>query len=195
MDVNLDVLDSDQLVYVGIDASHYNEYVAGNYKDSMGNFSALAAGYSVRTVELTTSEELIAACSNPKFKALIFTAPSRRLAAAQTALLTYTEDEIAAIQTFNNGGGMVVFAGWSDHYEYYPTELASMTASQHMAATQNAVLEALGSSLRISDDATYDDSLNGGQAYRLYFSTYNEDSFLSDGVVVDPENPNDRLYS
>ena len=195
MDVNLDVLDSDQLVYVGIDASHYNEYVNGNYKDSMGNFSALAAGYSVRTVNLNTSADLIAACSNPKFKALILTAPSRRLAEAQTALLTYTEDEIAAIKAFNDNGGIVILAGWSDHYENYPSNLAGMTAEQHMAATQNALLEALGSSLRISDDATYDDSLNGGQAYRLYFSTYNEDSFLVDGVIVDPQNPNDRLYS
>lgn len=39
--------DADALVYIGIDASHYNEYVSGNYKDSMGNFSNLAAGYSV----------------------------------------------------------------------------------------------------------------------------------------------------
>ena len=63
-----------------------------------------------------------------------------------------------------------------------------------MAATQNAVLEALGSSLRIGDDATYDDDYNGGQAYRLYFNTYGE-SFLTAGVEVDPENPHDRLYS
>ena len=41
-DIELQVKDSDSLVYIGIDASHYNEYVAGNYKDSMGNFGALA---------------------------------------------------------------------------------------------------------------------------------------------------------
>ena len=44
MDVELDVLNAEKLLYVGIDASHYNEYVAGNYKDSMGNFGNLAAG-------------------------------------------------------------------------------------------------------------------------------------------------------
>ena len=66
--IDLDVLNADALVYIGIDASHYNEYVAGNYKDSMGNFSNLAAKYSVRTVQLNSSEELIAACGNPKFK-------------------------------------------------------------------------------------------------------------------------------
>lgn len=35
MDVELDVLNAEELLYIGIDASHYNEYVAGNYKDSM----------------------------------------------------------------------------------------------------------------------------------------------------------------
>ena len=89
-DISLDVLDADKLVYIGIDASHYNEYVAGNYKDSMGNFGALAAEYDVRTVQLNSSEELIAACGNAKYKALILTAPSRRLAAAQTDPRTYS---------------------------------------------------------------------------------------------------------
>ena len=197
MDITLDVQDADSLVYIGIDASHYNEYVAGNYKDSMGNFSKLAAEYNVRTVYLKTSEELIAACSNEKYKALIFTAPSRRLPAAQEALLTYTAEEVDAIKAFNAQGGMVIFAGWSDWYENYPDvpSIAGMTPEQHMAATQNAVLEALGSSLRITDDATHDDALNGGQTQRLYFNAYNEDSFLVEGVEVDPENLNDRMYT
>ena len=197
MDVTLDVQDADSLVYVGIDAAHYNEYVAGNYKDSMGNFSKLASEYNVRTVDLKTSEDLIAACSNPKYKALILTAPSRRLPAAQEALLTYTDAELEAIKSFNANGGMVILANWSDHYENYPdvASIAGMTADQHMAATQNAVLVALGSSLRMGDDATYDDSYNGGQAYRLYFNSYNFDSFLVEGVEVDEANPHDRLYT
>ena len=194
MDVKLDVQDASKLVYIGIDASHYNEYVAGNYKDSMGNFGQLAAGYSVRTVELKTSEELIAACSNEKYTALILTAPSRRLAAAQEELRTYTAEEMAAIKAFNAAGGTVILAGWSDNYENY-SAVSGMTAAQHMAATQNALLAELGSSLRITDDATHDNSLNGGQTQRLYFNAYNFDSFLLDGVELDPENPNDRLYT
>ena len=195
-DITLDVLNADDLVYIGIDASHYNEYVAGNYKDSMGNFGNLAGQYSVRTVELKTSDELIAACSNPKFKALILTAPSRRLADAQTDPRTYSAAELAAITAFNAGGGTVILAGWSDNYENYDV-IQSNPAIKHMAATQNEVLQALGSSLRIADDATYDDvrsAADGVDKWRLYFNTYGQ-SFLTDGVEVDPTHPYDRLYT
>ena len=195
--VDLDVLDADSLVYIGIDASHYNEYVSGNYKDSMGNFGNLAAGYSVRTVQLNTSEELIAACSNPKYKALILTAPSRRLAEAQTNPKTYSQEELAALTAFNAAGGTVILAGWSDNYENYPV-IQTNSAIKHMAETQNDVLQALGSSLRISDDATYDDvrsAADGVDKWRLYFSTYNTDNFLTSGVIVDADHPYDKLYT
>ena len=195
--VDLDVLDADSLVYIGIDASHYNEYVSGNYKDSMGNFGNLAADYSVRTVQLNTSEELIAACSNPKYKALILTAPSRRLAEAQTNPKTYSQEELAALTAFNAAGGTVILAGWSDNYENYPV-IQSNSAIKHMAETQNDVLQALGSSLRISDDATYDDvrsAADGVDKWRLYFSTYSTDNFLTSGVIVDADHPYDKLYT
>ena len=196
-DVTLDVLDASKLVYIGIDASHYNEYVAGNYKDSMGNFGELAAAYSVRTVTLKTSEELIAACGNSKYKAIILTAPSRRLEAAQADPKTYSTEELNAIKTFNDNGGMVILAGWSDNYENYPI-IQNNPDIKHMAATQNEVLAKLGSSLRISDDATYDDvrsAADGVDKWRLYFSSYNMDNPLLDGVEFDAEHPYDKLYT
>lgn len=196
-DVTLDVLDASKLVYIGIDASHYNEYVAGNYKDSMGNFGELAAAYSVRTVTLKTSEELIAACGNSKYKAIILTAPSRRLEAAQKDPKTYSEDELNAIKTFNDNGGMVILAGWSDNYENYPI-IQNNPNIKHMAATQNEVLAKLGSSLRISDDATYDDersAADGVDKWRLYFSSYNMENLLLKGVEFDEEHPYDKLYT
>ena len=192
MDVTLDVQDADKLVYIGIDASHHNEYVAGNYSDSMGNFSALAAGYSVRTVQLGSSEDLIAACSNEKYKAIILTAPSRRNGTAlRDPYDTYSDAEITALAAFNNNGGTVVLCGWGDFYESY----ASFPAEDHMAAQQNKILAALGSSLRISDDETKDDTWNGGQSQRLYLSTYNFNSFLLSGVEYDAENPHNNLYT
>ena len=196
-DVTLDVLDASKLVYIGIDASHYNEYVAGNYKDSMGNFGELAAAYSVRTVTLKTSEELIAACGNSKYKAIILTAPSRRLEAAQKDPKTYSTEELNAIKTFNDNGGMVILAGWSDNYENYPI-IQNNPDIKHMAATQNEVLAKLGSSLRISDDATYDDvrsAADGVDKWRLYFSSYNMENPLLKGVEFDEEHPFDKLYT
>ena len=195
--ISLDVLDASKLVYIGIDASHYNEYVSGNYKDSMGNFGNLAAEYSVRTVQLNTSADLIAACSNPKYKAMVLTAPSRRLAEAQTNPKTYSQEELAALTAFNAAGGTVILAGWSDNYENYPV-IQGNPAIKHMAETQNDVLQALGSSLRISDDATYDDvrsAADGVDKWRLYFSDYNMDNFLTDGVIVDNDHPYDKMYT
>lgn len=194
--IQIDVQDRSKLVYIGIDASHYNEYVNGNYKDSMGNFSSLAMQNGVRTVQLNTSEELIAACENEsgKYKAIILTAPSRRLAAAQTDPKVYSEEEIAAIKAFNAAGGMVIVTGWSDNYENYDV-IQSNSDIMHMAATQNAVLDALGSSLRIGDDATYDDVRckdDNVDPWRLYFSDYNWDSFLVEGVIVNEEKPYDK---
>ena len=195
--VGLDVLNADSLVYIGIDASHYNEYVSGNYKDSMGNFGNLAADHSVRTVQLNTGADLIAACSNPKYKALILTAPSRRLADAQTNPKTYSDAELKALADFNAAGGTVILAGWSDNYENYEV-IQKNPAIKHMAETQNDVLKALGSHLRISDDATYDDvrsAADGVDKWRLYFSTYNTDNFLTSGVIVDADHPYDKLYT
>ena len=195
--LELDVQDADKLVYIGIDASHYNEYVAGNYKDSMGNFGNLAAQYRVRTVTLGTSADLIAACGNSKYKAIILTAPSRRLEAAQSDPRVYSDAELAAIKAFNASGGTVILAGWSDNYENYDV-IQNNPAIKHMAETQNEVLAALGSSLRISDDATYDDvrsAADGVDKWRLYFSDYNNDNPLTGGVIYDADHPYDKLYT
>ena len=192
--IQIDVQDSSKLVYIGIDASHYNEYVNGNYKDSMGNFSSLAMQNGVRTVQLNTSEELIAACENEsgKYKAIILTAPSRRDGnVLRDPYATYSDAEIEAIKAFNSAGGAIVITGWGDYYESY----SSFTAADHMAAQQNKLLAALGSSLRVSDDEIKDDSYNGGQNQRLYLSSYNFESPLLEGVEYDANNPHDNKYT
>lgn len=197
-DISLDVRDANKLVYVGIDGSHYNEYVAGNYKDSMGNFSLLAAQSNVRCVILNTSEELLAAANNDngKFKMLVLTAPSRRNGTAlRNPYATYSDEEIAAMKGFSEAGGSLVICGWSDLYENY----GSFPADDHMAAQQNKLLEAVGASLRISDDGAYDDILNAGGSEsnkaRLYLTTYNWNNPLTQGIIYDEEHPNDNMYT
>ena len=184
----MSVLDPTSLVYVGIDGSHYNEYVNGNYKDSMGNFTTMAAGYDVRVNTLNTSEALVAACSNPKYKMLVLTAPSRRDGTALRAdYKNYTDAEITAIADFAKAGGTVIVAGWADYYENY----AKFPAEDHMAAQQNRLLEAIGSTLRISDDEALDEVHNAGGGAsnypRLYLSNYNFDNPLTEGIVFDKD--------
>ncbi|MGM9669105.1 MAG: S-layer homology domain-containing protein, partial [Faecousia sp.] len=193
-DLELDVLNSADLLYIGIDASHHNEYVAGNYKDSMGNFGNLAAGYSLRTVILSTSEDLIAAAQNAngKYRAIILTAPSRRDGSAlRDPYDTYSNAEIEALVAFNKAGGTVVLCGWGDYYESY----SQFPQEDHMSAQQNKILAALGSSIRVSDDETKDDTWNGGQSQRLYLSSYDFDNFLMEGVEYDAQNPHNNMYT
>lgn len=196
--LSLDVRDPKKLVYIGIDGSHFNEYVAGNYKDSMTNFSKLAAESNVRCVILNTKEQLLAAAKNEngKYKMLLLTAPSRRNGTIlREPYANYSDEEITAIKGFAEAGGSLVLCGWSDLYENYK----AFPAQDHMAAQQNKLLQAVGASLRISDDATYDEKLNAGGSEankaRLYFTTYNWDNALTKGIIFDEEHPHDSMYT
>lgn len=175
-DIEVNVRDSAKLMYVGIDASHDNEYVAGNYAASMGNFAQLAAKFNVRVVELKTSEALIDAMQNPKYKMMVFTVPSRRNGTTgRIPFKSYSQSEIDAVAAFAKSGKTVIITGWGDYYENYSNLKGdpSFTADQHMAAQQNKLLAAIGASLRIADDEAKDNSNNGGQAQRLYLTDYN----------------------
>ncbi|NLB18229.1 MAG: DNA-binding protein, partial [Syntrophomonadaceae bacterium] len=168
----LNVRDIDRLEFIGIDASHLNEYVAGNYKDSMGNFSEIAMKYGLRTVYLNTSEEFIAAMTNPKFQMLIITAPTRRLdPATGITHKNYSQAELDAVSAFARQGKTVVVTGWGDYYESY--DYVASGLENHMAGQQNKLLQAIGATLRLADDEAKDDDNNGGQPQRLYLEDYN----------------------
>lgn len=194
-DIALNIRDSEKLVYIGIDASHNNEYVRGNYKDSMGNFANMAVAYDVRVVELETSEALIAATQNSKYQMIILTPPTRRNGSNfLIGYKNYTDEEIDAIKTFAETGKTVIVTGWSDAYENYTKYSDNvpydLPASDQMSAQQNKLLAALGTTLRISDDEIRDDVNNGGQAQRLYLKNYNLDNPFLNGVK-----PLEQVYS
>lgn len=176
------VVDIDKVLYVGLDASHGNEYVSGgSYPNSMGNMMTLAANNSMRVVQLNTSQELINACSNPKFKMMILNAPSRKSVPAWPNPTNYTTDEIAALKTFAENGNTLVFGIIADYAESSNKDAAS--PKKHMAELQNDVLTAIGSTLREGDDEVIDDNNNGGQGYRLYPTEFNTANPLLQGVV------------
>ena len=193
--VGLDVLNADSLVYIGLDGSHHNEYINGNYSDTMGNFQTLANKYGVRLVELMTKDELMNACNNPKFKAIVLTAPSRREKATGNGIDCYADDELAAIKAYNEKGGIVLVMGYSDYYETAAGGCnVTLTPEQHMAAQQNLILAALGSKLRLGDDQTSDTAHNDGRNYGIYTASYGTSELL-EGLVYSEEAPFDTKYS
>lgn len=130
-----------------IDASHFNEYVSGNYKSSLTNFAKLAAKYNVKAVELKTSQDLIDAMKNLNFAIMIFTAPSRRAGSSgRVDFRSYSDEELKALSDFSKEGKTVIVTGWGDYYESYSNlkELPTFTPDQHMAVQQNKLLKAIG---------------------------------------------------
>lgn len=166
---NLDytVYDSSSLLYIAIDGAHYNEYVSGNYKDSMTNLTTLAADYGIRVNVLMTESDLIAALENPQYVALILTPPSRRLYQNPAQYKSYSQDVLDAIVQFAENGNTIVVTNWSHTYENYDG-LVGMPATETMSAQQNQVLAALGSQLRVSDDASSDPNVYHTDEYRIF---------------------------
>ena len=176
------VVDINTVSYVGLDASHGNEYVSGgSYPNSMSNMIALAAANGVRVVQLNTSEELLAACSNSKYKMIILNAPSRKTVTAWPTPTNYTTDEIAALKTFSENGNTLVLGTVADYGE--STNKDPTSPQKHMSELQNEILAAIGSTLREGDDEVMDDDKNGGSVYRLYPTELNTTNPLLQGIV------------
>ena len=176
------VTDINKVVYVGLDASHGNEYVSGgSYPNSMANMMSLAAKNGIRVVQFNTSQDFINACSNPKYKMMILNAPSRKSVAAWPTPTNYTAEELVALKTFAENGNTLVFGSLADYGEALNADTAS--PKKHMSELQNDALEAIGSTLRAGDDEVMDDDANGGQPYRLYPTEFNMANTLLQGVV------------
>lgn len=175
--LDLEVRDSSKMKYFGIDASHYNEYVNGNYKDSMGNFTTLAGDYNIRMVTLNTSEELIAALKDDKYVGLLLNAPSRRDGTKlRENYKNYTEEELNAVRAFaKKGGKTIMVCSWSDTYEAYDGFKGDKSkAEDHMSAQQNKILKTLGSAFRFADDELQSTASNDGRVIGILGIDYNK---------------------
>ena len=167
----LNVRDAAKLINIGVDASHLNEYVAGNYANSMTNFAKLAEEYDVRLVDIKggiTAEKLAG------LKALILTPPNRKTSVG--ALGEYSAAEIAAVKAFADSGNMLIVTGLADYGD------GKNNAVYHAAYQQNLILDAVGAKTRIVDDEMIDNTTNAGQNYRLRFKNYNMDTPYNSGV-------------
>ncbi|WP_052339898.1 choice-of-anchor I family protein [Gorillibacterium massiliense] len=166
------VRNPEKLVNIGVDASHLNEYVAGNYANSMTNFAKLAEDYDVRLVEIKggiTAEKLA------NLQGLILTPPNRKTSVG--ALGAYTTDEIAAVSDFAAHGKTLIVCGLADYGDGKNAE------PFHAATQQNVILQAVQSKVRIVDDELIDNvNYVPSQNFRLRFKEYNTASPYNNGV-------------
>ena len=123
----------------------------------MENFTAMAQDVNIRTKQLNNSEALISACNNENYVAIVLNVPSRQMVQAKT----YSNEELQALVAFRDRGGILIISNMGDKGD---------KLTPHMAETQNALLEALGSSLRFYDDAVKDGTYIG-----VYASAFGSD--------------------
>ena len=193
--LTLDIKDASKLTYIGIDGSHYNEYVNGAYKDNMTNLAKLALRYGVRAEIMKTEADLIAAAQNPQYNMLILTAPTRRpaLASMGGTFPGYSQDVIDAVAAFSASGRTVIITGWSNIYENLPVSSQAIPAgTRHMAEEQNLLLAAMGSTLRLSDDCMFMPGQTAGtssQSQRFYLEDFAISSPLFAGVTTVTDQP------
>ena len=171
--VSFIVKDESQVSKILIDGSKQNDYVNGKYFDKVSTFSNIALENGAKAIvnkdEIT--DEVLEGIS-----LLVISDPqsSTDKSNSELAPQKYSENELAAIKKFVDNGGNLVITSKADYGdgvdEYQNSEQG------------NAVLQAIGASLRFNDDQLIDNEKYSNQNYRLYFDRYNTDSQLLQGV-------------
>ena len=161
-----------ELTKVLIDAAHDNQYVSGDYAGKMNTLQAVAKANHYMLVE---NKEPITSEVLSDVTLLILTDPQ---STDKDSLVksVYTDDEVAAIKAYVEAGGHLIITSRADYKD--------ATGEYGNAAQGNKVLEAIGSNVIFNDDEVVDDTLNGDQSYRLYFTNYLSEKYgLTDDVV------------
>ena len=163
----------DLVTEVIIDGTHFNDYVTGYYGGNMSNFVKLAGEKNIR-VNIENNEitkEMLENCA-----LLMISAPAKKSGTANAGEYSpkhYSEEFLAMVAEYVANGGSVVVCGLAD----YQDSTTGQTATE-----QNKLLEAIGSTIKMNSDEVYDEVNNGGQAYRLYPTNFNEDSQWLKGI-------------
>ncbi|HAX73937.1 MAG TPA: hypothetical protein DCY20_10480, partial [Firmicutes bacterium] len=167
--IEVTVVNPDEVTRVMIDGSHANAYVLnGSYPGNMNYVTQILQdnGCVVTINEKEITDELLAG-----FDLLILTDPQSE---ADNQWM-YTESELEAIKNFSDRGGNIIISSKADYGD----------KGIGNASEGNAVLEAIGATVRFNDDQVIDKEENGGQTYRLYFDDYNKESIYTRGIDFD----------
>lgn len=171
-----------QLTYVApsmvtnvvIDGTHGNDYVTGYYGANMSNFTKIASDENVKVtiVKDKMTKEILDSCD-----LLIISAPAKKTGTANAGAYTVShfEDEfLDLVKEYTDLGGELIVCGIADYQD---------SADGQTSTEQNKLLSYIGATTRINSDEAMDDVNNGGQAYRLYPTDYNQESTYTRGVV------------
>ena len=193
--IDLTVRDSNVVGFIGIDASHFNEYVDGNYRNSFTNFAQVAAGMNLVTVVFRTEQELIAAANNPRFSFILMAPPGRHVSiindVARGEHRTYSEAAVQAVADFVKNGGTAAVVGFGN-FNDTGGRISGLEGS--MSHAQNRLLAAMGSNIRIGDashsaplgfreagahqhDLRYRDNFNLNNPFMQGIIPYEDDDF------------------
>jgi hypothetical protein len=208
-DITFNVRDAEKVLYIGIDAAHFNEYIDGQYRDSFTNFAGIAADMSLVTVVLRSDEDIINAANNPKFQFLLFAPPGRHSGIlndpARGEHRNYSQGVVEAVANFAKNGGMVAIVGFgnfNDSGTSTPLINASPGGRAEAAHSyqQNRLLSAMGSNIRVgntSHDAPIGFREAGAHQHDLrYANNFNLNNPFMAGVIpleLDP-NRKGQLY-
>lgn len=177
--LKLEVKDPSIISRVVVDATHYNDYVAGYYANSMNNFTKIAnaENFDVKIERDKITDEVL-----KDAQLLIISAPAKKAATVDGVSYTpqsFSNEFISIVKRYADKGGTIIVTGLAD-YQDGTGEFASSTQV-------NKLLAAIGATTKINNDEVVDDVTNSGQSYRLKFKNINTASPYLKGVVSDQE--------
>ena len=187
--ITLNVRDINEVGFIGIDASHFNEYVDGNYRDSFTNFAQVAANMNLVTVVFRTDAELIAAANNPRFEFLLIAAPGRHASIitdpARGEHRSYSDAVVEAVAGFATRGGTVAITGFGN-FNDQGGRIPGIEGAHSF--DQNRLLAAMGSNIRVGDashsaPAGFRETANAHQHDLRYRNNFNLSNPFMQGVV------------
>ena len=169
--LKLSVSDPSIATKVLVDGTHYNDYVNGYYSGNMTNFINMGTSDNIQ-VKIVQPGEEVTADMLEDVALFVISAPLKYTSdyTGDAQPSTFEDSFIQVVSEYVKGGGTVVVCGLADYQD------ANSGLPHTSYAQANALLEGIGSTMRINDDELIDQDENGGQPYRLYFDDFNYES-------------------
>lgn len=169
--LKLSVSDPSIATKVLVDGTHYNDYVNGYYSGNMTNFINMGTSDNIQ-VKIVQPGEEVTADMLEDVALFVISAPLKYTSdyTGDAQPSTFEDSFIQVVSEYVKGGGRVVVCGLADYQD------ANSGLPYTSYAQVNALLEGIGSTMRINDDELIDQDENGGQPYRLYFDDFNYES-------------------